>query len=179
MQYFIADTHIGHNRDFIYKQRGFNTIEAHDEALLDGINYTVRQTDTLYLLGDVAWVDPVKFLNSIWCQNIYIIKGNHDDELYSLNQQKKFINATLLGEIADIKINGNKITLSHFPLISWQSSHYNALNIHGHVHGKKLPIKGKQIDVCPKETHIQPYSFDELYSIYLTLPDNWDFIRDN
>lgn len=176
MIYFIADSHSGHDREFIYKQRGFNSIQEHDEALLDGINYTVKQTDTLYILGDIAWVNPVKFLNSIYCEHIFVIKGNHDKDLYN---QKGLLkrNITLCNELLDIKINGQKITLSHFPMISWEASHYNSWLIYGHVHGKKLPIDGKMFDVAPRKEHIQPYSFDEIVEIMKTKPNNWDYIK--
>lgn len=29
-----SDLHIGHNKEFVYKERGFQSIEEHDSALL-------------------------------------------------------------------------------------------------------------------------------------------------
>jgi len=175
MTYFTADSHFGHDREFIYKNRGFDNIVQHDIELVDSINYTVKAYDTLYILGDVAWKDPVKFLSMLYCEHIFIIKGNHDNNLY---QQKGKLNstATLCNELLDIKIDEQKITLSHFPMISWQASHHGSWLLYGHVHGKTLPIKGKMLDVSPYIDHIQPYSFDEINSIMKNKPNNWDYI---
>lgn len=176
MTYFTSDTHRGHDREFIYKQRGFNSIQEHDECLMDSINYTVKVTDILYILGDIAWVDPVKFLNAIRCQNIYIIKGNHDKNLYN---QKGLLKRTitLCNELLDIEIDKQKITLSHFPMLSWEKSHYNAWNLYGHLHLKQIPINGKMFDVAPSKEHLAPYSLDEIKEIMKTKPNNWDFIK--
>lgn len=34
MIYLTSDLHFGHNKEFLYKPRGFNSIEAHDEQII-------------------------------------------------------------------------------------------------------------------------------------------------
>lgn len=48
-----SDLHIGHNREFIYKTRGFNNIEEHDKKLVINWNELVDPADVVYILGDV------------------------------------------------------------------------------------------------------------------------------
>ena len=54
MIYFTSDWHIGHNKEFLYKPRGFETIEQHDIAILLKCNQIVKPEDELWILGDLA-----------------------------------------------------------------------------------------------------------------------------
>ena len=54
MIYFTADLHIGHDRDFIWKERGFSSIEEHNKEILKRWNKVVKPEDTVYILGDLA-----------------------------------------------------------------------------------------------------------------------------
>lgn len=35
MIYFTSDLHFGHDKDFIYKSRGFNSIGDHDNTIIE------------------------------------------------------------------------------------------------------------------------------------------------
>ena len=180
MTYFIADLHYGHNREFIYKERGFLSISEHDQKLLNNCSQ-LDVSDTLYIIGDVSCgrnslENALEFLNKLTCK-VFIVKGNHDGSLFKnkdkVNTNIKFIDSVYL----DIKVEGQLITLCHYPMISWNASHYNSLNLYGHVHNKKIPISGKMIDVCPKKDHMYPYSLDEIIDIMESKPNNWDYIE--
>ena len=176
--YFIADTHQGHNADFIVKNNGFNTIEEYDEAIIDGINYRAKADDMLYILGDVSWKDPIGFLNKLRCKRVRIIRGNHDATLYK-NKHLLPETTVLLDDITMINVEGQDIVLCHYPMISWNKSHWGSWLLYGHVHNKELPLKGKMFDVAPKKGYIQPYSFQQIKEIMKSLPNNWDLIKDN
>ena len=49
-----SDLHIGHNKEFVYKERGFQSIEEHDSALLSNWNELVSSDDVVYVLGCFA-----------------------------------------------------------------------------------------------------------------------------
>ena len=51
--YLISDTHFNHNKDFVYKARGFNSIEEMNEKIIENWNSVVTDEDTIYVLGDV------------------------------------------------------------------------------------------------------------------------------
>ena len=71
----------GHDKDFVYQERGFNSIQEHDETILNNINSIVEEDDTLYVLGDLMLGDNeagIEKIKRIKCQNIFIILGNHD-----------------------------------------------------------------------------------------------------
>lgn len=57
----------------------------------------------------------------------YLIRGNHD---------KKY-DESLFEDIRDfmtISVNGQHISLMHYPRLSWPRSHYGSIMLHGHIH---------------------------------------------
>lgn len=160
MTYFISDPHYGHDREFIYKERGFLSIPEHDQKLLN--NYSQLDIeDTLYILGDVSCgknslENSIEFLSQLKCK-VYVIKGNHDEELFQ-HRKKLPYNIHFIDSVyLDIKVEGQKITLCHYPMVSWNASHRGSWLLYGHVHNKQIPLNGKMLDVCPKKiicTHI-------------------------
>ena len=39
--YFTSDLHIGHDKDFLYKPRGFNNVWDMDNAIIENITHTL------------------------------------------------------------------------------------------------------------------------------------------
>src|SRR5699024_1596488 len=64
--------------------RNFSTMEEHNQTIVDGINSTVGEDDTLYCLGDWSFggLDKIwEFRKQIKCKNIHLILGNHDHHI--------------------------------------------------------------------------------------------------
>ena len=51
--FLTSDLHFGHNKEFIYKVRGFNSIEEMNEAIIERWNSVVNNDDDVYVLGDL------------------------------------------------------------------------------------------------------------------------------
>ena len=78
--YFTSDLHIGHNKNFIYGNRGFPDVFSHDKAIVDNWNSIVEDEDEVYVLGDIMLGDN-KYGSSVFNQLKglkHIITGNHD-----------------------------------------------------------------------------------------------------
>lgn len=143
--FIMSDPHFNHNREFIYKARGFNTIEEMNETIIANINSVVDANDELYILGDVCLggggsevLAKNKALIERLNGRIHIILGNHDTpqriamytnckNVYSANEY-----ATML------HYNGYHFYLSHFPTITGnlekESLKKCTLNLFGHTH---------------------------------------------
>ena len=75
---FTADLHFGHK--FMAELRGYDSVEDHDEAMLDRLNGQIHKNDIVWLLGDIgirtdeATLDTVSRIKG----RKMLISGNHD-----------------------------------------------------------------------------------------------------
>lgn len=90
--YWVSDTHLNHNRDFVYGSRGFKTPEEHSDFVINKINEIVRPNDILMHAGDFCLnTDENGFndlLSRIKCQNIYMTWGNHNNPLWKIYKRE-------------------------------------------------------------------------------------------
>ena len=139
---FTSDLHFNHDREFIWKARGFTDVADMNIHIIDHWNSVVKPEDEVYLLGDVMLgnneigLDCLSRLNG----KIHLIRGNHDTdnriEIFS-NMPDKIV------EICDAKylrINGYHFYLTHYPCLTGnlhkESLKQMTLNLHGHTHSK-------------------------------------------
>jgi len=131
MIYFTADTHFGHEHFLKYTYRPFSSVQEMTNYIIDSINNTVNINDVLYIVGDFCGRtgNPMKYANKIKCQNMHLILGNHDiekrcgDYFTSVNQYK------------EIKHQGQRIIMSHYPMRRWSKDYRGSWMLYGHVHG--------------------------------------------
>ncbi|SCW42623.1 Calcineurin-like phosphoesterase superfamily protein [Ruminococcaceae bacterium YRB3002] len=171
MIYFTSDMHFGHNRDFIYKARGFENIAEHDQALIANWNDIVDDRDTVYVLGDIMLKDNV---NGRKCWNQLkgikkIVWGNHDSQPRRAVLSDCF-NTEVLGDAATVRIKGHTYYLSHYPSLTGNYDQDKArgkivFNLCGHTHTTdrfsdidKGPIYHVELD-CHD---LKPVSIDEI-----------------
>ena len=50
--WFTSDFHFGHEKEFLWKPRGFTTWEEHAQKVIENYNSVVRPNDEVYILGD-------------------------------------------------------------------------------------------------------------------------------
>jgi calcineurin-like phosphoesterase family protein len=81
MIYFVGDTHFGHKNILTYcPGRGFDTVEAMNEGLVENWNTPVTDDDEVYHVGDVAFMNQAD--TKAICLRLKghktLILGNHD-----------------------------------------------------------------------------------------------------
>lgn len=143
--FFTSDFHFNHNREFIYKLRGFDNIEEMNEIILRRFNRTVSSNDTIYVLGDLCLGGPSdeilgenKKLISSLNGDLKIILGNHDTK-NRIQMYNECSNVEVLGYADLIKYNGYHFFLSHYPTITTnlddgKKLKQKTLNLYGHTH---------------------------------------------
>lgn len=136
--FVTSDTHFGHNRDFVWKARGFESVEEMNQAIVQRWNSVVAFEDTVYHLGDVmlggdntAGLELLKQLNG----TIHIIAGNHDTP----TRIKLYQEAGFTVEYATVlKYKKYSFYLSHYPTITDNgeitSLRQGMCNLFGHTH---------------------------------------------
>lgn len=142
--FLTSDLHFNHDREFVYKDRGFPSVEIMNEAIINRWNSMIGPDDTVYVLGDVMLGDNDKGLECLkrLKGTIHIILGNHDTatrvELYkSLPNVAEVVYATI------IKYKKASFYLSHYPTVTANPAaiesgawYTNLFNLHGHTHQK-------------------------------------------
>jgi len=182
MNWATADHHWGHRNIIQYCNRPFDNEDHMDQEMRERWNSVVRPNDHVYHLGDFtlgirAWWYAEQ-LNGI----IHVIPGGHDKRWIRYNEYdpaKIIIEPPLL----TVSLEGRRITMCHYPLRSWEQSHYGAHHFHGHCHGtigvmdpsddRQLPPgqkRGKRIDVGVDNWSFYPMRVSDLLGI-LEAPD--------
>jgi len=164
--WIVSDLHWHHNKDFIYSNRGYSSIQDQDKDIIYKINLLVKHDDILLDLGDMCLnTSEGEFeglISSINCQNIYHLWGNHTNPGYKIYQQQiekqygvndveiyplKYKNIIFVGDYIEIKHKGQEYICSHYPMKSWNSMSHGSIHCHGHIHSKNEKSEGKSIDV--------------------------------
>ena len=173
MIYFTSDLHLGHDREFIYKDRGYDNIREMSEDIIKIINDTVKFDDDLYILGDLMLNDDkygYKLLSQIKCSHLHIILGNH----CSKSRQQIYQTLWNLYDIkyADYLVYGKwSFMLSHYPMITGDTNTDNkhtsnrVYSLCGHVHTKDKFLemkKGIPAYHVEWDAHGKPVSIEEI-----------------
>lgn len=164
MIWVTSDWHIGHTNILKYDNRPFYNIEMMNGTIIENFNKVVKDSDEVYYLGDFALnissgVDILDKVKGRW----HFIIGNHDRALPHIIQ-KSSKKIEWIDKIREVKMNGQEVTLCHYPMLSWNKSHYGTTwHLFGHNHKKTYEeIPGKRLNVIVNQHDYQPWSFDEI-----------------
>lgn len=163
--FFTSDMHLGHKKIIEYSQRPFHTVDEMDASIIERYNSVVKSGDRVYDLGDFSFKNPKVYLDQLNVQPIRI-KGSHDHDL-----KENVAPRMLVIEPKDlINENGDQIsiTLCHYPMRSWEQSHYGTWHLFGHHHGT-LPPYGLSFDVGVDCWHFYPVSLEDVMVKMATL----------
>lgn len=106
-----------------------------DDTILSNINETVKPHDKLFILGDFTLgklEHVLRYRDRIQCKYVSLVHGNHDR---LTPQQYQDVGFYYLGNLVDLKIRGQKVTLCHYAMLRWFKSGQGAWHLFGHSHG--------------------------------------------
>lgn len=184
-KFYISDLHGGHERVIAQSKRPFPSVEEMNQTLIENCLVSLPKGSSLYHLGDLGWTNSFieTFFETAQKKHIqlHIILGNHDR---GLKKYKK--RCASYSSIKEIKLRGVPTTLCHYPMLSYNKSHYNAFQLYGHHHGNghgtdKLSqfVMGKKLNVNCEFHEYKPWSEEEIIDYMDKQPYNWDYIGDN
>lgn len=163
--WFTSDLHLGHDKEFVWKERGFENVQQMNEAIVKRLNSKVAPEDTLYILGDVMLGDNSigeKYFSQINGKKIIII-GNHDTNA-RIEIYKKYVERIVYAD--KIKYAKHLFYLSHYPTLT---TNYDntvtgkaVINLFGHTHQKENFFKynDDMLHVNPFMYHVGVDSHD-------------------
>jgi calcineurin-like phosphoesterase family protein len=186
-KYFSSDFHLGHRMIVRQDARNFSSIEYMDHYIIRNIMDNMERGSDFYFLGDLAWTPEGAefFFREAKKKNISVhwIVGNHDRRV-----KQYFSVATTIAAMREVKLtdgeNTYPATLCHYPMLTYNKSHYNAFLLfghhHAHTHGKeeidRFEKNGKRLNVNCEFHDYLPVSEEQVIEIMKSRPDNWDLI---
>lgn len=136
--FLTSDLHFGHNKEFIYKVRGFNSIEEMNEIIIEKWNSVVSNDDDVYILGDLMLgeLDNIKYIERL-NGRLHIVLGNHDTPNRE-NAYRQLANVVEVELAISLKYRKYHFFLTHYPCLTGnlerESLHQMTLNLYGHTH---------------------------------------------
>lgn len=169
-KFYIADTHLGHERLLSMQPRPFDTIAEHDEAIVERWNSVVGPEDIVYHLGDFAFAlkrdaDRVREIFNRLKGRKHLVIGNHDtDKRGNLHPALASLDWASRPEHAlRTRDGGHDVFMSHYAARTWPCSGYGSFHFYGHSHGKLAGVgRSRDVGVDMPDVDFTPRSFAEL-----------------
>jgi calcineurin-like phosphoesterase family protein len=164
--YFTSDSHFGHRGILSFSHtkpfRPFETIEEHDEKLIENWNSLVGPKDIVFHLGDFCFGKRNLPIAGRLNGSKRLVMGNHDT--YGAADYLQYFDR-LFGVV---EYKG--MVLSHMPVHPNQLKRYY-LNVHGHLHTNLVTDEAGNRDVryfnASVEQHkLMPVPLDEIHNFW-------------
>lgn len=171
--FFTSDSHFHHANIIKYCNRPFTSKEEMDKAMIDNWNSVVGENDIVFHGGDFCFGDKKSW--AYLCDALngkkYLANGNHDKSI----TQDKFVdvqhmfNILIVGD-DEIVSDGQRLTICHYPMLSWYQSHRGSWQMYGHVHGgfsnkDDARTTPNQLDVGVDVHDFTPISYEKVKEI--------------
>lgn len=184
--WLLSDPHFGHA--LAAKDRGFDTVVAHDMALMHTFRKMFREGDDIWWLGDMAfdgWRVRVGQALGLLPGRHHLVLGNHD-RAHPLNsraheyQGRYFeLGFSSVSLFARVSYKGKGALLSHFPYVGdhadradrfdeWRLRDEGSILFHGHTHGREVlthtPAGTPQVHVGLDAWELRPVSIHDAFA---------------
>ena len=168
--WFTSDLHFNHDQPFIWKDRGYSSVQEINEEQVARFYSFVTHEDTVYILGDcMMGMDISSGLAYLRRLNgtKYLVIGNHATAA-RIEEYKKS------GIFADIQFayrlrhKGHSYFLSHYPTITANGEDLRTVNLFGHTHQTTTHFEDRKYmyHVGVDSNYGFPISLDEIHEYY-------------
>lgn len=135
--YFTGDLHFGHFNAIKYDCRPWPDVETMAAGMIERWNARVTDDDLVYILGDVCYRSKYPawhYLEQMRGHKILIV-GNHDEELLEDERSRRCFDG--IHSYMEIKEDGKKIVLCHYPMAEWNGKTRGSWHIFAHIHAQR------------------------------------------
>jgi calcineurin-like phosphoesterase family protein len=157
--FFTVYTHFGHSGALGLFRRPFASVTLMDEAMIRGWNELVGTADEVWHLGDFAVRRSAAGMEGILGRlngRIHLVSGNNDGSATTSLPGFASVQA-----YAELRLEGRRLVLCHYPFRSWNGMAAGAINLHGHCHGRLKPL-ARQVDVGVDVWGFRPVSLAQI-----------------
>ena len=176
--FYTADLHLGHANIIKLCNRPFSSLLEMDETLIANWNARVTNGDTIYVIGDLMFrvaSDPGTYLSRLKGKK-RLISGNHDASWIKKTEITKYFQS--VERLSVISTGRHKVTLCHYPMMSFEGEYL----IYGHIHNHKndtywplLRTMDNALNAGVEVNDYQPVTFDELIENNRIFRGNTDY----
>ena len=110
--------------------------------IISEINKKVDKNDLLVLLGDTMMGEKnyLEFTNSLKCENIILVSGNHCNRNKLIDCQFNSEKNVIVSDYLELIIDKQIICCSHYPSFHWNYQDDSSFMLHGHCHGDESDV---------------------------------------
>lgn len=177
--WFTADNHFGHANVIGFCRRPFPNVATMDARMLAELRGRVQQDDDLWVIGDfaVSKAGPdqraeIKAIFDAIPGRKHLVQGNHDGPwIRELGWQS-------IVQMADILVEGRRLFLCHYPMITFPGARRGSLQLFGHVHQNWAGTRNS-INVGVDMWEFKPIGLHEILERAARMPINqhWDEVE--
>lgn len=150
--YYISDLHLRHRA--LARRRGFPSVQAHDQTLMDSLRRRIAPNDTVFLLGDLFAYsyDPVLLgqLRGVG-RHIILVRGNHETQHWQRRAEPALL-AQVFTDIldeAEVTDHGRLVRMCHYPRPELYTGEESSYLLYGHLHDQP-PRQDVWKELCAK-----------------------------
>lgn len=182
--FVTSDTHFNHNKEFVYKVRGYENPQEMTENMINVINSTVGEDGILLHLGDFCLNTTSEqyfdILSKLKIKEIWMLWGNHNNPIqksYGGTREQvaaynKGIFIRYLGHYFTFRNNRKEFICFHFPIRVYDNMNNGSMHLCGHSHGdcniSRPENKTSKILDCGWDIHKKPLTMQEIETIMNT-----------
>lgn len=163
--WITSDLHFGHKNILkfcAYTRAKYDDVDHMTQMMRKEWNDLIEPDDTVYILGDVAFMsgyDAALIMNSLNGTKI-LVQGNHDRKtLMDVNFRMAFKE---IHHYLDITYKGTKAIMFHYPIAEWDQMHKGSVHFHGHLHGGESGMeKFRCLDVGMDATNMMAITMED------------------
>ena len=163
MRCYIADCHFFHEAlNEKMDKRGFESVQAMNEYMIEKWNQKVRRNDEVVILGDFSWgnAEETNDLLDRLHGKLYMIRGNHDYFLQKSDfRAERFV---WIKSYAEMQDNQRKVILCQYPVMCYNGQYRldrkgtpRTYMLYGHVHDTMDQRLLEQFQEITKRTTVQ------------------------
>jgi len=159
MNFYTADPHLMHEAIIRMCRRPFSTVGEMNEAIIGNAATVMTGKDDLWILGDVSLAkgadrDLVRAMIGRIPGRKHLVRGNHDKSwIEDLGWHS-------IHDFIEVKDGGRRVSLFHYPMVTWPGIRHGALQLFGHVHDNWLGQRNS-VNVGVDFWGFKPVSVDE------------------
>lgn len=177
--WFTADLHLCHDNVIAFCGRPFPDARSMDAAIIAELQARVRPEDDLWILGDFAIskaIDDQRAAVRAMFDAIpgrkHLVLGNHD------RSWVRNLPWDSMTQMADVLVDGRRLCLCHYPMITFPGGRRGGLQLFGHVHQNWHGTRNS-VNVGVDMWDFRPVTLPEIEARAAHLPVNrhWDEVE--